>query len=76
MRIKDARHIANQDPARTLAMVAAHRKILDDYASYRAKLDRKFEDDADSWHFTGQGYVWHKLILALAEGYGITAQPS
>jgi hypothetical protein len=49
-----------------------NRKILGGYAAYRARLDRKFEDDSDIWHFTGQGYVWYKVILALTEAYGIT----
>jgi len=78
----NANHIARHDPARTLAMVAAHRKILD--------LHRTIEDPPPPWQsggdtryacsicdYTPESHLFHKepycdTVLALAAAYGIT----
>jgi hypothetical protein len=79
-------HIANQDPARTLAMVAAHRKILD---LHRVTISKRIQDPYDA--YTGEpkpvaydvecpqcGWASEDpasgcaTLLALAKGYGIT----
>ncbi len=51
----------------------AHRKLLDDcFASYRSKLDEVPVDEEQRWHRAGQGYVWFKVIMTLAEAYDMT----
>jgi hypothetical protein len=70
-----ADHIARHDPARTLAMVAAHRKILDVHGELKSATPGTVSGcvtcDAD-------GVVYEDswpcpTVLALAEAYGITA---
>jgi hypothetical protein len=63
-------HIADNDPDQIIRDCRRDLKMLAEYAKYRDGLDVKRDND-DSWHFTGQGYVWHKVIRYLAEAYEI-----
>jgi hypothetical protein len=54
--------------ARGTTEVDSLRKIIDLAAAYRAGLD-EHRPEPDSWHYTGQGYVWHKVLRLLAAGF-------
>jgi hypothetical protein len=63
-----ATHIALNDPAYVLADVAAKRRIVDLAHRHRAGLDEDREE-FDLWHYTGQGYILHKILRLLAAPY-------
>lgn len=77
-------HIAVNDPARVLAMVAAHRLILDEHVAYNVKYagtPTAIDDD----HCIGCGFDASEeyrtehigdcpTVLALAAGYGISEE--
>lgn len=64
-----AGHIVRHDPAATLRMVAAHRKILDRYEEAEAAIP----EDERFWHTNENGQVGglYFAVVAIAEGYGI-----
>jgi hypothetical protein len=67
-----ARHMARHDPARTLAMVAAHRTILT-WAENAIKMCTVSEDGVlgkPGEHMMGDIGRWN--IQALAKAYGLT----
>lgn len=81
----DALHIAAQNPAVTLRMVAAHRKILDLHApdegccavchgpeEMQEFYDRETEQETVEWISDPAPYPCD-TVRALAEGYGIEA---
>lgn len=66
----DALHIAAQNPAVTLRMVAAHRKILDEHERICAEYNDPARTEPMAF---GPAYGLWIALVALAEGYGIEA---
>lgn len=66
-------HIARHDPARVLAMVAAHREILELHDGSHECSVFDHNGDVDSCAWVPKGGVCSTL-RALAKGYGIEAE--
>jgi Family of unknown function (DUF6221) len=62
----NAAHIIRHDPARTLAMVAAHRALIDEILALQAKID-------DEWGDPAEPTPPHEItgLVLLAKAYGI-----